>query len=285
MSLFKWSPSLLQNPSPEQAAVAKVVLASLNSPHLEPFEKEVYERLPFAGLTVFARNIIQEEQAELKNLLSSYKDAAKKASDLTPLIAIDQEGGRVRRLKGDFFDPGPPLTWEQGESDQQALASLYDIGQTLGQELGQFGLNINFAPVCDLFRSFTHPAIGDRCLGKDPVESALRAKAFLSGLQDAGVHGCLKHFPGQGRATSDTHLSEGRINCSAAEFEREDLRSFELSLPAAQLVMMSHCIYPFWSEEPAGFSPEIVEGLLKEKLGFSGLVLSDDLLMEAVPRI
>ncbi len=114
------------------------------------------------------------------------------------------------------------MTWEQGESDQQALASVYDIGHTLGQDLGQsdsililrlFAIFLDLSPILQLV---TLP-------WKDPEVSALRAKAFLSGLQDAGVHGCLKHFPGQGRATSDTHLSEGRINCSAAEFEREDL--------------------------------------------------------------
>ncbi len=102
MSLFKWSPNLLHNPSPDQAAVAKVVLASLNSPHFEPFEKEVYERLPFAGLTVFAEILFRKSTRAKKPTLF-LQSRGQKASDLTPLIAIDQEGGRVRRLKEIFL--------------------------------------------------------------------------------------------------------------------------------------------------------------------------------------
>ena len=123
----------------------------------------------------------------------------------------------------------------------------------MGSELSSLGVNVNFAPVCDLLYPETSSAIGDRCLGRDYKAVAERAAAFLKGQNQTPVLGCLKHFPGQGHASEDTHLGPGRIDVDKEVFVKNDLEAFRLTLNHSSMLMMSHCIFPFWDDQPAGF--------------------------------
>jgi beta-N-acetylhexosaminidase len=165
-----------------------------------------------------------------------------------------------------------------------ALAQIRGIAQDVGSELASLGINVNFAPVCDVLTEATNTSIGDRAFGVTPDSVTSRAGSFLEGLHEAGVLGCLKHFPGQGAATVDTHVGGATVALTRHELEQTHLPPFRSLLPFAPMVMISHCIYPALGPGEASSSKAIITGLLKDELGYNGVVVSDDMNMGAVPQ-
>jgi beta-N-acetylhexosaminidase len=158
-------------------------------------------------------------------------------------------------------------------------------GRIIGRWLREFGVDINFAPVLDLalFDATTDNALHHRCWGKTPAEVIAGAGQFLDAMQAEGVDGCLKHFPGLGASTQDSHEHLPVIERSRERLLAEDIAPFAVLRPRAKAVMVGHGVYPaFDAKRPASLSRNIITGLLRRQLGFTGLVYTDDLEMGAI---
>lgn len=268
---------------------AAVLVCAIEGTTLSAEERAFFREIQPAGVTLFSRNIptpfVQVRQ--LVNELQSLRSPG------TPpmIVAIDQEGGRVARIKPEhagggatFPDRGPAYALESGRSDDAALSAITSYGTHVGNALAKLGININLAPCCDILSEPENHAIGDRAFAKDANGVTIRAHAFLSGLQSSGVRGCLKHFPGQGHTATDTHTAAASIDLSLADLEARELIPFRHMLHDVDLVMLSHCVYPQLAPQEASRSPWIIRELLRKRLGFKGVVVSDDMNMGAIPQ-
>ena len=202
------------------------------------------------------------------------------AAAVTPLlIAVDQEGGRVRRLREETGFPFSPSAKALGAGDADATRMQ---GQHTGELLAGLGINLNFAPVADVDVNPDSPAIGalERSFSPDPEVVAVQARAFSDGLLAAGVLPCLKHFPGHGSARADSHLGLTDIS---GTWSPAELIPYERLMPGAPMVMTGHLfLRRYDAEYPCTLSPAVVTGLLRDRLGFEGVVVSDDMQMRAI---
>ena len=266
-------------------AASSVVVAAVEGFALTPDEERFFKQEAPAGVTLFRWNIPQDDYQKVQKLNDALQ--ATRPQGAPPLIiAIDQEGGRVSRMpkKSSFPDLGPALKLFGGRTDHAALTQLEEYGRTLGRSLAAVGFNVDFAPVLDILTEPTNTAIGDRVFGTTVEQATPRARSFLRGLQSTGVMGSLKHFPGQGDAKVDTHLGTARIDISLQTFVTRELMPFQAMIHDAPMVMISHCIYPFLCEREASRSPTIINDWLRGRLGFKGVVVSDDMNMGALPQ-
>lgn len=268
--------------SQQEALAASVILGGLEGTSLTSEERRAFSRVPLAGFTLFQRNI-PDPYSGLVHLTGDLQALRPRGSP--PLIlAIDQEGGRVRRIKQDFPDRGAPLGLEgAGRTDPQALAAIRAHSYEVASALGHLGITLNFAPVVDIYSDRTHDSIGDRCWGRTAAEVIARAGAYIEGHQAAGVGVCLKHFPGQGSAHADSHLGNSVVERFFSDLQAEDLAPYR-ALPH-NAVMMSHALYPHWPEATtrASADPAIIK-LARSLLRPRGIVLSDDMNMGAVAQ-
>lgn len=266
-----------------QHAAANVVMGSLKGLMPDDGELRFLRKFRPAGLTLFRRNI-PEAGRKLPDQLCHYLRHHFSDPGHPFLIAIDQEGGRVRRLRGEFPDPGPAIRVASGLSETDQEQQLFHWGLRVGQGLQQAGIHINFAPCLDVFLEPGHDSIGDRSYSSDPALVTLRAGAFMRGLQEAGILTCLKHFPGQGAALTDTHLGPCVTDSSARQLMDRDIRPFRDLADKAPMIMTSHCIYPALDTVEASLSEKIMKDLLRTTLGFKGVIVTDDMTMGAITR-
>jgi beta-N-acetylhexosaminidase len=225
---------------------------------------------------LFRPNI--ETPAQVGSLVRSLRQASPSAAAL--VISVDQEGGRVQRLKAPVT-VWPDMASVAGAGDVQRTRA---VGRALGSELAALGIGWNFAPVLDVHTNPANPVIGNRSFGTTPEVATDHALAFWRGLRDVGVLGCGKHFPGHGDTRADSHLELPRV-----EHADERLRAVELAPFAAaaragiEALMTAHVLYPAWDAKlPATLSRRIATEILRGDLGFGGMLVSDDLGMRAV---
>ena len=218
-----------------------------------------------------------ESPAQLKSLTSSLQNA----SPRTLLIAVDQEGGRVRRLKTERGFGALPSAADMG---RMSVEDVYVLGFRAGQEMAALGINVDLAPVVDLRLSPVSPGLGDadRLFGSQPEAVTKRALAFADGLYEAGVLPALKHFPGLGSAGKDSHHDLPDVTESWSEKELLPYReAFRRGWPG--MVLVAHIHHGGMDAVlPSSLSPAVIEGLLRRELGWNGVVISDDLQMGAV---
>ncbi len=200
------------------------------------------------------------------------------------VIWIDQEGGRVARLKAPEWPAWPPAAahGQLFKKDQWGALEAARLGHRLiAHELKQIGVDADFAPVLDVPVEGSDKIVGDRAFSADPAELGVLAAAALDGLHAGGVPGCVKHMPGHGRAQSDSHLALPRVAASEAELA-SDLAPFA-AMKDAEAAMTAHIIYEAWdSDRPATCSPAVIERIIRGRIGFQGLLLSDDIDMKAL---
>jgi beta-N-acetylhexosaminidase len=264
-------------------AASAVLVAAIEGLALTTEEERFFVEERPAGLTLFRRNIPQDDHLKLSVLCQKLQSM--RSSNEAPLvIAVDQEGGRVSRFGPTFPNLGPPQYIEGGRSDSNALMTLQNYGSKVGQELLAVGVNVDFAPVLDILTNSINHAIGDRVFGVTADDVTARAGAFFLGLESSKVFGCLKHFPGQGDAGFDTHASGAKIDQSFQTLWQREIAPFRALMHKASLVMVSHCQYPVFCDFEASRSRAIIEDLLRGRLGFTGVVVSDDLNMGALPQ-
>jgi beta-N-acetylhexosaminidase len=232
-----------------------------------------------AGYILFGRNIESREQVRA---LTDELRALHGRERL--FVCIDQEGGRVARMK-------PPV-WPRYPAGE-AFDRLYDLAPAsaieaarcnaaaLGLDLAEAGITVDCYPSLDVRRPGAHDVIGDRAFGSDPMRVAALGRAALDGLARVGVVGCIKHMPGHGRALADSHKELPTVTASAEELD-EDLRPFR-TLAHAPVGMTAHVRYTAWDAgNPGTLSPFVVGEIIRERIGFAGLLLTDDLDMQAL---
>lgn len=222
------------------------------------------------GVILFARNY--RDPAQLKALTAAIRELRNPRL----LICVDQEGGRVQRLCGDFT-PLPPLAALGRWYERQPARSCdmaYRHGRVMAAEVLGHGLDLSFAPVLDL--AGISAVIGDRALAADPGVVTELGRHYLAGMHDAGMKACAKHFPGHGSVAADSHDSVVTDVRPFAALER-DLAPFAALAHELEAVMMAHVCYPAVDDRPAGFSRIWIRDILRARLGFSGIVFSDDL--------
>lgn len=227
------------------------------------------------GIILFQRNIAAEEQ------LVRLTEALHALYEPRPLVAVDEEGGQVSRLRS-LSGTLPPAARLAALRDPGAVRGL---AGSLGRLLAAAGFDLDFAPVADLCSPAAPNGIGDRSFGTDPELACAMAAAYLDGLADAGVLGCLKHFPGLGPTSADSHHHLPTADKSEEAFSREDLLPYRRLHLRAPVIMVAHGHYPFWAgADPvaATLTSRIVTELLRREIGYTGLALADDLEMKAV---
>ncbi|WP_068073969.1 beta-N-acetylhexosaminidase [Novosphingobium lentum] len=232
-----------------------------------------------AGYILFGRNV--ESRAQLRALTDDLRGLHGRNRTF---ICIDQEGGRVARMKPPVWAAYPP-----GE----VFDRLYDIApasaieaaranaEALGLDLAEAGITVDCLPLLDVRQPGAHNVIGDRALGSEPLRVAALGRATLDGLARAGVAGVVKHMPGHGRTNTDTHKAMPTVTASAAELEI-DLAPFR-RLADAPIAMTGHLLFTAWdARNPATLSSKVIREVIRKAIGFDGLLLTDDLDMDAL---
>src|SRR5690606_27403371 len=195
------------------------------------------------------------------------------------IVSVDQEGGGVVRV---LDLPYPPSAMALGAADDVALTRA--VAAATGRGLSAVGIDVDLAPVADVNSNPANPVIADRAFGADPAHVARHVVAFVEGLQAEGVAATVKHFPGHGDTSVDSHLALPTLDLSLEELERRELPPFVAAFRAGVAAVMSaHIVLPrIDAEYPATLSSAVIEGLLRERLGFDGVVFSDALDMRAI---
>ncbi|MBV1916822.1 MAG: beta-N-acetylhexosaminidase [Sphingomonadaceae bacterium] len=232
-----------------------------------------------AGYILFGRNI--ENRIQLRALT----DALRGIHGRDRLfICIDQEGGRVARMKPPewlAFPPGEAFDRLYDRAPASAIEAARANAEALGRDLAEAGITVDCHPVLDVRQGGAHDVIGDRALGSDPMRVAALGRGVLDGLARAGVAGCIKHMPGHGRANADSHKELPVVEASEEDLAA-DLLPFQ-ALADTPIGMTAHVRYTAWDKDnPATLSPFIIDEIIRKRIGFGGLLLSDDLDMEAL---
>jgi beta-N-acetylhexosaminidase len=230
-----------------------------------------------SGAILFGRNVDGMSAREVGELCAAIRGAA----DRTFLTCVDQEGGRVARLRGEGFTRVPSMR-EIGATGDESRAR--EIGATLARELRNVHIRLNFSPVLDVDTNPANPVIGERSFGADPMLVARLGCAMIEGMQSNGVAACGKHFPGHGDTSLDSHLE-----LPALDHDMNRLRAVELPPFAAAVragvasVMTAHVLFRALDPDvPATMSRAVLHGILRTELGFGGVIISDDLEMKAI---
>jgi len=251
------------------------VMVDVGGLELTPDDIERLQHPQVGGVILFARNFAAPLQ--LIQLTHSIRELRKPAL----LIAVDHEGGRVQRFRHGFTTI-PPMR-ELGKlfdrDPAQALAAARGCGFVIGSELQAHGVDLTFAPVLDVDYGESS-VIGDRALHGDPNVIAVLAEALQAGLNAAGMVSIGKHFPGHGYVRADSHLEVPVDDRSLAEIAASDLIPFQRLARLLGGIMPAHVVYPKVDGKAAGFSSVWLQKILRDKLGFAGIVFSDDLSME-----
>jgi beta-N-acetylhexosaminidase len=241
--------------------------------------KGMIRSLGAGHVILFARNVDRPEQ--VADLVRELQGVAREAAHERPLlVAVDQEGGRVARLR-EPWTLWPPARIV-GRAGSEELVRR--VGEAMAAELSACGIHYDCAPVLDVDSNPMNPVIGDRSFGEDPEIVGRLGVAFVKGLQSGGVAAAAKHFPGHGDTALDSHLDLPRVEHDRSRLEDVELRPFRRAVEAGVAsVMTAHLLVPALDEAlPATLSPRVVGELLRKDLGFGGVVVSDDLEMKAI---
>jgi beta-N-acetylhexosaminidase len=229
---------------------------------------------------LFSDDIIDAQQ--LHALCGELHALARENTGRSALVAIDQEGGRVQRLPRAMLD-----TSAAGElARYRDIPRIHETGRRIAATLRAHGVNFNLAPVLDVDGQNGNPVVGDRSFGVTPEEAAQNGVAMLRGLEEGGVLACVKHFPGHGGTKLDSHLDLPSIGLTPEELRKGPLIPFAAAVRSgARAVMSAHILFPgIDPERPATMSRRLLTGLLREEMGFSGLILTDCLEMGAIVK-
>jgi beta-N-acetylhexosaminidase len=262
--------------------IGQLFVVGFPGPTVTPEIVDLIQNYHVGGIVLFSRNLHDIQQ--IRQLTHDLQMVAQKAGHRYPLlISVDQENGMVRRF-------GDSTTIFPGNMTLGAIASpqlTRDVAQATGVELKALGINMNLAPVADVNNNPANPVIGIRSFGEDPQRVAQLLTAMLEGYREAGIITCLKHFPGHGDTAVDSHLALPSIPYPLARLEQLELIPFQRGIEAgADSIMIAHlylpALMPAEATVPATVSPHIVRDLLRTKLDYTGVIITDCLEMNAV---
>jgi beta-N-acetylhexosaminidase len=261
--------------SPPTATLGPV-LVDIAGMRLTDAERQRLRHPLVGGVILFSRNFA--DRAQLIDLCAEISSIRHPRL----LIAVDHEGGRVQRFREGFTAIPPMRTlgelWDR--DPEQACAQAFRIGRTIGRELTEVGIDLSFTPVLDLDHGRSS-VIGHRAFHRHPRTVAALSRSLCHGLLDAGMAHCAKHFPGHGYAEADSHLATAVDERSLDQILADDAAPYAWLADGLRAVMPAHVIYPQVDTSPAGFSARWLREILRGRLGFSGLIFSDDLSMAA----
>lgn len=255
------------------------VLIGLPGPDLDDGSRARLRHPAVGGVVLFSRNFT--DRAQLDRLIGQIREV----SEPRPLICIDQEGGRVQRLKEGFtrLPPLGALGSLHREDPDKSIDMAYRHGRVMATEMLASGIDLSFAPVLDLDRG--SGVIADRAFSSDPSEVIALGRAYLAGMHDAGMKTTGKHFPGHGSVAADSHLEEVVDPRPMPEIRGSDLQPFTQLAGALDALMIAHVVYPDVDPAPAGYSRVWLQRVLRKELGYGGVVFSDDLGMQAARSV
>ena len=258
--------------------VGQLAIVGFDGHDLPQDVRSLAREFDLGGVILFARNVDAPEQ------VADLSRQAQALATETPLwVSVDQEGGRVARLKRPFTEWPPMITLGRaGSAESDRLATRF--ARALAAELHAVGISLDYTPVLDVLTNPTNPVIGDRALAGRADDVARLGTVIIRTLQGEGIAACGKHFPGHGDTSTDSHHELPRLEHGPDRLDAVELVPFKAAIAAGVAsIMTAHILIPSLDEElPGTLSPAIVDGLLKKKLGYEGLVLSDDLEMKAI---
>jgi beta-N-acetylhexosaminidase len=265
-----------------EKSLGQLLMTGVPGPELDAATAATFRRIQPGAFILFGRNI--QTPVQLRKLIDDLRDL----SEIEPIITIDQEGGRVSRLK--LIGHEPPNANQLRDKDDLALIERQ--GRITGELLRVFGFNLDLCPVLDIsFDDEADNSLRGRCYGNDVAQVVRNAGAFNRGLRAEGIRSCGKHFPGYSRASIDAHHELPTIDLSRAELEAHEVAVFRhfCSDEAAggnvvDSMMIGHAFYPALDSSgvPSSLSHRVISGMLRDELGFRGLIMTDDLDMGAI---
>jgi beta-N-acetylhexosaminidase len=259
---------------------ARAFICGCNGTVLSADERDLFRKTRPWGLILFKRNV--EDRAQLIQLIHDFRDIVGREN--APVL-IDQEGGRVQRLGPPHWRKYPPASAfvAAGNPDKAATAELIRLSSRLmAADLHEVGINVDCLPVLDVPEAGAHQIIGDRAYADNPGDVAFYGRAACEGMLAGGVLPVIKHMPGHGRAKADSHQELPVVATSLAELERSDFAPFR-ALADMPLEMSAHVVYTAIDpERPATVSPKVIRDIVRGHIGFTGLLMSDDLSMKAL---
>src|SRR5436190_18932225 len=263
------------SPSALRRQIGQLLIAGFNGLQIPAELRSLAKEFGLGGVILFARNVGEPEQvAELAF------EAARLVPDLPVWVSVDQEGGRVARLKAPFTVWPPMATL--GRSGDEKLAERF--ARALAAELKAVGITLDYAPVLDIHTNSKNPVIGDRALAENAADVARLGAAIIRTLQGEGIAACGKHFPGHGDTSTDSHVELPLVEHPPERLREVEFLPFKAAIEAGVATLMTaHVFVPALDDKrPATLSTRIVTGILREELKFDGVIFTDDLDMKAV---
>jgi len=262
-------------PSAIRRDIGQLLIGSLPGTTITPEIRSLAKEFSLGGVILFARNIEAPEQVAEMSV-----DVQGLATDLPLWVSVDQEGGRVARLKAPFTE-WPPMA-VLGRSGDVQLAERF--ATALAAELKAVGITLDYAPVLDVHTNSQNRVIGDRALSDREDDAAKFGAAIVRGLQAEGVAACGKHFPGHGDTSTDSHIELPLVEHPPERLREVEFVPFKAAIEAdVASIMTAHVFAPALDETmPATLSRRVVHDLLRQELGFEGVIFSDDLEMKAI---
>jgi beta-N-acetylhexosaminidase len=265
------------SPSALRRQIGQLLIAGFRGAHVPAELRSIAREFSLGGVILFNNhaNIVEPEQVAALAF-----DASRLTGDVPAWVSVDQEGGRVARLKAPFTEWPPMATL--GRSGDPALAARF--ARALAAELKAVGVTLDFAPVLDIHTNPKNPIIGDRALAEKAEDVAKLGEAIIDALQADGVAACGKHFPGHGDTSTDSHLELPLVEHPLERLREVEFIPFRAAVRVGvATIMTAHVLVPAIDDQrPATLSRRIVHDLLRDELGYGGVILSDDLEMKAI---
>jgi len=262
-----------------QQKIGQVMMYGFDGYTIPPHMETLFRDYHIGGIIYFRRNVGKPEQ--IKQLTNALQKQSGQYSDIPLFIAIDQEGGMVSRIDQDItVMPGQMTIGATGNKDY-----AYEAGRISAMELAQLGITVNFAPVLDVNNNAQNPVIGTRSFGEEAEVVAEFGQAMIAGYQGMGVSACAKHFPGHGDTSADSHYELPSVAHGLERIHAIELVPFKAAIEAeVDMIMTAHVQFPALEPDgkPATLSYRVLTELLREELGFQGLIVTDCLEMNAI---
>lgn len=257
--------------------IGQLIISGFEGSSISDEVKSLISDYKVSGFILFSRNIKSIEQT--KQLLNELK--YENSNNTYPLfLSVDEEGGRVKRMPSEYITL--PTALEVGKKDSEIISRRF--GEILGERVKSLGFNLDFAPVLDIFSNSENTVIGDRAFGKN-AESVINNSIFvMEGIREKNIIPSAKHFPGHGDTSIDSHLSLPKVEKTLEELRLFELQPFEYAIENnVEMIMIAHILYPYIDENyPSSMSSEIIDNILRDELGYSGVIISDDMTMGAI---
>ena len=242
--------------------------------------KDVYNKYPAGGFAIFKKNILSEEQ------LISFTNQLHSLSNYYPLVCIDEEGGLVARIANHDAFNVKKFTSMQEIAESNDSNNAYILGNTIGEYLNKYGIDVDFAPVADVNTNPDNPVIGERAFGDNPIVAGEMVSKVIDGLHNNGIKSCIKHFPGHGDTSTDTHLGYAQTSKTWDEMLNCEMIPFKKGIEAnTDLIMIAHITATNVEDNvPATLSHILLSDKLRKELGYEGVIITDSMAMGAITK-